>query len=232
MKIKNPEKRLTQFWGKVDQKHIHSFEPFITGNRILDMGCGYGTTSFTLTQSGLTCIGIDNDQTAIDYCKLNYPQVNFQFATAEQLPFEDDYFDCIVLRDALHHFYREADFEKVKSEILRVSNSNALIIFFDPNVNFLLKILRRLSFHNDAECTYKDALQITRDLNLTVIHTSFNTVFSLPLSGGYVGINFTPNIQWVQHALLKIERSLEYLLNKSKLDRYVCWRYLIVGWKK
>jgi ubiquinone/menaquinone biosynthesis C-methylase UbiE len=232
MKINNPEKRLSQFWGKVDQKHIHSFLPFVSGKNILDMGCGYGTTTFSLQQKGFHCIGIDYQQSAIDFCKKKYPTAHFQCANAENLPFEEGYFDTVILRDALHHFYGEADFEKVKNEILRVSAKNATIIFFDPNVNLMLKTLRKLSFHEDEECQYEDAVQIVKDMNLAQSYSEFNTLFSLPLSGGYVGLNFTPNSEYVQDVLLKVEYVMEALVNKIRMGRYFCWRYLIVCKKK
>src|SRR6185436_17527850 len=133
MKINNPEKRLNQFWGRVDKKHIESITMYVTGNKILDMGCGLGTTTNYITNSGLNCIGIDYDNDVIDYCQRTYSKASFKVANAEQLPFADGTFDTVILRDALHHFYGEANFEKVKAEILRVSKPGARIIFFDPN---------------------------------------------------------------------------------------------------
>ncbi len=232
MKITHPEKRLKKFWGLVDQKNIKSISGNLAGNNILDMGCGLGTTTEYITKIGhYNCIGIDYDSDAIEYCKRTYPQCNFQIADAEQLPFEDDYFDTIVLRDVLHHFYREADFNKVTKEILRVSKSNARIIFFDPNVNFILKTLRRMSFHTDAECNYETAVEIMKQMGCKIIHHDFNIVYSLPLSGGYVGINFIPDVRYVQNVILFTEGYCEKLINKIGLGRQLCWRYLIVGQK-
>lgn len=231
MKINYPEKRLKQFWGRVDSKHIKSFTRYLSGNNILDMGCGLGTTTNHISEKGFNCIGIDNDKKVIEYCKEAYPQCNFQLANAEQLPFEDEYFDTIILRDALHHFYCEADFKKVKQEILRVSKENARIIFFDPNINFILRIMRRISFHKDEECNYETAIGIMKQMDCKVIHRSFNTVFSLPLSGGYVGLNFIPNIKFIQNVLLRTEIIFEKFINTIGLGRQLCWRYLIVGQK-
>lgn len=231
MKINNPQKRLKQFWGKVDKKHIKSFSGFLVGNNILDMGCGLGTTTDYITNMGHNCIGIDYDSDSIEYCKKTYPKRNFQIANVEQLPFEDGYFDTVILRDALHHFYGEANFDKVKNEILRVSKEGARIIFFDPNVNFLLKMMRKISFHKDEECNYETATEIMKEMDCQIIHHSFNTLYSLPLSGGYVGINFIPNIKFVQKAILVSEKNFENIICKIGLGRQLCWRYLIVGQK-
>ncbi|MBL7925767.1 MAG: class I SAM-dependent methyltransferase [Bacteroidia bacterium] len=232
MKIKNPEKRLLQFWGAVDKKHIKSFAPYLTGKNVLDMGCGLGTTTDYVSKMGFNCMGIDYDSDTIEICKKKYPASVYQTANAEKLPFDNAFFDTIILRDALHHFYGEADFEKVKQEILRVGKPDMRIIFFDPNVNFMLKTMRKISFHKDEECSYESALKTTNDMGFKVIHSSFNTLYSLPLSGGYVGVNFVPNSKLIQNTILTTENYLEKAINKLGLGRQLCWRYLIVGQKK
>lgn len=231
MKITHPEKRLQKFWGKVDRKHIQSLAGFLTGNTVLDMGCGYGTTTSFITGLGYNCTGIDSDPASIDHCRREYPHCRFIQANAEQLPFDNWCFDTIVLRDALHHFYEDADFDQVKREILRVARVNSRAIFFDPNVNFLVKTLRKISFHQDEECSYQTATGIMKAMGYTVIHHSYNTVYSLPLSGGYVGINFVPNVALIQNGILSTEGYMEQLISKLGLGRHLCWRYLIVGEK-
>lgn len=231
MQIADPEKRLGKFWGKVDQKHITIIRDQLCGTDILDMGCGFGSTTSHITRAGYNCIGIDNDQEVINNATKRFPQCNFQYANAEQLPFSDKSFDTIILRDALHHFYGEADFDKVSSEILRVAKNKSRIIFFDPNINFLLKTMRKISFHKDEECKYETALNIMDQLGYKIIHSGFNTVYSLPLSGGYVGFNFVPDIPLLHSVLLNSERRVENLISKLYLSRYLCWRYIIVGEK-
>ena len=229
MKIKDPEKRLNMFWGQVDRKHVSVMMPFVNGKEILDMGCGYGTTTAQLTAAGHHPIGIDYDKDAIERARKRFPACDFRFANAETLPFPDGTFDVIILRDALHHFFGEADFEKVKSEILRVAKKKARIIFFDPNVNLLLRTMRKLSFHRDEECDFETAKKIMEQLRCNIIHTSFNTLYSLPLSGGYVGINFVPKIGFIQSFILGSERVFERVVRALHLGRHLCWRYMIVG---
>jgi ubiquinone/menaquinone biosynthesis C-methylase UbiE len=229
MKLQNPEKRLEKFWGKVDKKHIHIIQQFLIGKNVLDLGCGYGTTTAGITSSGYNCIGVDNDSAAIKVAKEKFPNCIFNVADAEILPFKDRYFDVVVLRDAIHHLFNEGDFNKIKSEILRVSKGNSRIILFDPNITFILKVMRRVSFHQDEEFPAEKALELMHHLEYKIIHYSYNTLYSLPLSGGYVGVNFLPNIKFIHTAVLSTEKILEKAINYFRLGRYFCFRYIVVG---
>lgn len=231
MKIDNPENRLEQFWGKVDYKHVKAILEHVKGNRILDIGCGYGTTTNYANKQGFDCTGIDYDEKAIDFCRKRFPEGKYLTANAEALPFEDNSFDTIILRDSLHHLYCEADFNKVKRELNRVLTGESRIIFFDPNVNLLLRTMRAISFHKDEECSFETALKIMKELGFETVYSGFNTFYSLPLSGGYVGINFIPNFSFIQKAILNSELMTEKLIKGMHLGRQLCWRYLIVGEK-
>ena len=230
MEIKDASKRLKKFWGKVDQKHICEIEKHVTGKDVLDMGAGYGTTTTYLGNKGFNVIAIDLDSDSIEIAKKLNPSINYKKLNAEQLPFEDNSFDTLILRDALHHFVGEADFDKVKNEMCRVLRNDGKIIFFDPNVNFLIKTLRKISKHEDEECTYEEAIDIMNGLNLDIIHKSFNTIYSLPLSGGYVGVNFIPQINLLQNFILFTEKIFEKLIQNS-IGRRIAWRYVVVGKK-
>lgn len=230
MEIKDASKRLKKFWGKVDQKHICEIEKHVTGKVVLDMGAGYGTTTTYLKNKGYNVIAIDLDTESIEIAKKLNPSIDYKKINAEELPFEDNSFDTLILRDALHHFVGEADFDKVKKEMYRVLRNDGKIIFFDPNVNFLIKTLRKISKHEDEECAYEEAINIMNELNLEIIHKSFNTIYSLPLSGGYVGINFIPQLIFLQNFILRTEKTFERLIQNS-IGRRIAWRYVIVGKK-
>jgi len=233
MKIKNPEKRLQKFWGKVDQKHIASFVPFIEGKTVLDLGCGNGSTTAYITKNcpQFDCIGVDYEEKEVEKAKELFSDCNYMQGNAENLKYNDNHFDTIILRDALHHLFEESDFEKVKKELARLSHDKTVLIIFDPNINFILKFARFLAAHKDAECNYESALDIAKRLDFTVNYIDFNTLYSLPLSGGYVGINFVPNVKFVQSFILASERFFEKVINRLRLGRYFCWRYLIVAKK-
>jgi hypothetical protein len=92
--------------------------------------------------------------------------------------------------------------------------------------------MRWLAQHKDEVCNCNEALVFMKSLGFNVIHKNFNTIFSLPLSGGYVGFNFVPNIISLQNGLLKTENFLEKKINSDFIKRHFFWRYVIVGEKQ
>jgi ubiquinone/menaquinone biosynthesis C-methylase UbiE len=230
VRISHPERRLERFWGRVDQKHIGLICRWLLGPRVLDVGCGYGTLTAAIVRDfRIECTGIDRTDRDLAIAKRLFPDCDFRHADAERLPFEDDSFSTVVLRDTLHHLVNEGDWRQIGSELLRVSAPNSRLVVFDPNVQPFLKAARRVARHRDEECTFERASEIMTELTFTGIHSGFNTVFSLPLSGGYVGIELIPNWAPVHNLVLWAERGLERLLDRLKLGRHVAWRYLIVG---
>lgn len=232
MKISNPEKRFRKFWGSVDEKQVISFVPNIKGENILDLGCGYGSTTNIINRTaGKKCIGVDFDQSALEIANRLFPGNTYIHANAEALPFENGTFDTIILRDSLHHLYGESNFRKVHLEIDRVSHDETILIIYEPNINLILKIIRFLASHKDAQCPFPRAIEIMKDLGYTEITVTFNTLWSLPLSGGYVGINFVPNIEFIFRMILKSEILTEKIICHMGLGRVLCLRYLIAGKK-
>jgi ubiquinone/menaquinone biosynthesis C-methylase UbiE len=230
MKIKHSERRLEKFWGAVDRKYVDLIREWVPAGTVLDVGCGYGTTTAVVdAMEGVTCIGIDCDPESLAIARRLHPQCNVQNQNCEDLPFEDDTFDGVILRDVLHHLYREANFERVRNELIRVAKDGARVIVLDPNVNLILRVARVIARHEDAECTFADALALLDGMNCRVVHSSFNTVYSLPLSGGYVGVNLVPPAAFLQRLILSSERQVERLVARVGLERALCWRYLIVG---
>jgi SAM-dependent methyltransferase len=229
MRINNPEKRLDGFWGKVDRRQNRIIERQLAGKDVLDLGCGYGSTTNALRSMGFRCFGADVGPETVRTAHRRYPGNPVLSANAENLPFPDCSFDAVVLKDALHHLLEQADFTKVKMELLRVLKPRSRIVVVDPNINFMLRMLRKASFHTDEECDVESAVRIVSDLGFSVVHLRYNTVYSLPLSGGYIGVNFVPPLSWVQSFILNSEDKVEGILNKLHIARSLCLRYVVVG---
>jgi len=230
MRVDNPAGRLDRFWGRVDRNHNELIGAWVRGPRVLDLGCGYGSfTGYANDNLEVDCVGVDLSEDDLAIARRRYAGSEFVRANAERLPLDAGSCDTVVLRDALHHLVNEADWHKVAAEIRRVSTPNARIVFFDPNVQPLLRLARRVSRHEDEETTFEQATTIMDQLGYRRMHVAFDTLFSLPLSGGYVGVELVPDWPRLHCFLLAAEEKAESLVNRLGLGRQLAWRYLIAG---
>ncbi|OHD15227.1 MAG: hypothetical protein A2Y38_04200 [Spirochaetes bacterium GWB1_59_5] len=89
----------------------------LNGGRVLDVGCARGNVVYWLNATGIEAFGVDVGRWAVENSwkpdKVKWANV------ADGLPFEDDFFDCIVSRDALEHI-KEEEIDAVVENIGRV----------------------------------------------------------------------------------------------------------------
>src|SRR5262245_59698334 len=97
------------------------------GMRVLDVGCAKGFLVKDLMQvcPGLEAFGLDISLYALMRCE---PEVigRLHLGTAEQLPFLDRSFDCVLSLNTVHNFPRSRAI-KVMQEIERVSGGRAFV---------------------------------------------------------------------------------------------------------
>jgi SAM-dependent methyltransferase len=97
------------------------------GMRVLDVGCAKGFLVKDLMEvcPGLEVFGLDISLYALMHCE---PEVvgRLHLGTAEQLPFPDRSFDCVLCINTVHNFPRPRAI-KVLQEIERVSGGHAFV---------------------------------------------------------------------------------------------------------
>lgn len=94
-----------------------------SGDKVLDLGCGAGRHTLMLAQMGFEVSAIDFAKNSIDFTNEllanNSFKADLRVASADALPFCDDYFDALVCYGI--HMYGDKDFvENVTNEIYRV----------------------------------------------------------------------------------------------------------------
>ncbi len=100
--------------------------------KILDLGCGSGSITKSLNSRNFDCVGVDT------YLENNHP---FYKGTADEIPFPDNSFDCLIMIEVIEHIKPSC-----YSEINRVLKNNGIIILStilpksDPFIHFLSKI--------------------------------------------------------------------------------------------
>ncbi len=144
--------------------------------RILDFGCGTGSTLSILNDFG-TVFGVDKEKTALSFCrKKGFRRV--RQITHERLPFPNHSFSIITCLDVLEHISNDV---KALKEMRRVLKRGGYLIVFVPAGPYLWSQLDFRSQHK-RRYTYQHLYQALRDSGFTVQKISyFNYLFFLPI---------------------------------------------------
>ena len=120
---------LQQLYGNID---IYLFDQLLKGrfdncHKVIDIGCGGGRNLHYFLQNGYEVYGIDPDARAVEHVKQlsaklapNNPESNFIVATAEHLPYADDFFDLAICSAILHFARSHEHFDAMLRSVWRV----------------------------------------------------------------------------------------------------------------
>lgn len=115
--------------------HASTVEPMFCevpqGAKVLDVGCNSGEMMKLLIESkGCDCTGVDVSETALDLARAKGLKVIN--GDAESLPFPDETFDVVILREVLVHLH---DPVKGLTEIRRVLKKDGFLLGSTPHAN-------------------------------------------------------------------------------------------------
>jgi ubiquinone/menaquinone biosynthesis C-methylase UbiE len=105
------------------QAYLSLVEPVA---RVLDVGCGTGLSSISLTAIARHIVGIDSSAEMIALAPRD-PQIKYCVASAENIPANDHAFDLLTLSSVFHWLNRSAFF----SEARRVLRAQGWLIVYD-----------------------------------------------------------------------------------------------------
>lgn len=106
---------------------------FTRESRALEVGCGPGHITKMIADTGAKVTGVDLAPRMVAVASELYPGIEFKEANAEQLPFDADTFDVVIVNFSIHHFARP---EKACSEIHRVLKPGGRFVFAGPIEQF------------------------------------------------------------------------------------------------
>jgi len=95
--------------------------------KILDLGCGTGR-HFTKTNAEIYAVDFSKNMIKLakqKAKKLKIKNIQFSVAEATKLPFENNFFDCVITIAMLHCIQGKQNREKVLSELFRVLKPKA-----------------------------------------------------------------------------------------------------------
>ncbi|HZW61620.1 MAG TPA: class I SAM-dependent methyltransferase [Candidatus Babeliales bacterium] len=113
------------------EPHVFSFAQFTRfhGKKVLEVGIGSGTDFIQWVRAGAHAYGIDLTKEAVDHVfhrllLYNLRAYDLQVADAEQLPYEDNFFDLVYSWGVMHHC---PDPVKSLQEMIRVTRPGGTI---------------------------------------------------------------------------------------------------------
>lgn len=229
MKINNSYKRLDSLWGIIDEQHNNQITSIINGKKILDIGCGYGSLTNYLIKNNYDAEGIDYNTNSLIVAKKIFPDIKVRNIKAEILDehYNENSFDTIILKDCFHHLVDESDIKRTFHSFRKILRNNGRIIILDPNPIWILRIARKLISHNDPSITPEDSIQLLCNEGFVIKGVKYYEILGLPLSGGYVGFRLAPNLKPLNTLIAHLNRISSVYINKIKLGKFLCWRYLI-----
>lgn len=121
--------KLREAIESIEYSHaLHEYRDF-RGKMVLDVGCGNGYVLSKYAAEGARVTGIDVTPTGIDISRKRFEMLgldgDLRVADAQNMPFEDDSFDCVCSMGVLHHV---PDTAKAVREIWRVLKPGGRLI--------------------------------------------------------------------------------------------------------
>ena len=230
VKVGGAERRLGRFYGSVARSQNNDIISLISGRRILDIGCGYGCLLDQIRRDRPVSevFGVEIDPESIEMGRRLY-NIDIRRMSAYKLDFPDGHFDTVILRETIHHFDTYANLKAALNEIRRVCGKE--LIIFDPNPNWIVKLSRKLIKHVDPEAPCDYVVKALRESGFKIASLKWRDVIAFPLSGGFIGKEFVPNIKFFKDAVMMLDKTINIILSGLNIQKHFCWRYLIYAVK-
>lgn len=116
-----------------DKTYLDSFLKTVSGNKILDLGCGPGILSKYLSNLGYDVTGVDFAEQMISIARGIVPDTKFIVSDVASLEL-DDKFDGIVLAHFLIHFSKDENIQILNKLHTLMNPDASLFIQFSANL--------------------------------------------------------------------------------------------------
>ena len=147
------------------QKVLDIYPP-MSGQRVVDFGCGWGTFGFELSGRVAEVVGIDFSEKSIELCNRRLasdPRENLTFlcADAGDTGLEADAYDVVIAADLFEHLYPE-DSMRVVQEAYRILKPGGRFSVFTPHRGHFLEVLKNRDILIKRDISHVDYKSLER----------------------------------------------------------------------
>ena len=122
------------------------------GSQVLEIGSGPGHVADMLVQAGATVIGVDFSSKMVEVAQSIYPEITFEQADAEQLPFEAGSYDAVVANFVVHHLARPETVFREVNRVLKPGGRFAFAVWGAPEEqSSIAAFFGAVTAHHDLE---------------------------------------------------------------------------------
>jgi len=111
----------------------------VSHKRVLDVGFGYGEMLARLSAANAETYGVEIAQEAVDHARNNAPHATVSVASAENMPFEDGFFDIVLCSGVVEHLGK---LYAGIGEMHRILKGSGFLLAVVPNKNWLGKLYK------------------------------------------------------------------------------------------
>src|SRR5262245_37367442 len=118
-----------QHWGNLSRQSAEAMldaAGIAPGTRVLDVATGAGYVAGAAARRGAHVIGIDFSGAQVELAQVTFAGIEFRQGDAEQLPFDADTFDAVVIGFGVNHLPHP---ERAFLEAFRVLRSGGVLAF-------------------------------------------------------------------------------------------------------
>lgn len=133
---------------------LQTLFPDLQGNRVLDLGCGYGWhCKYAVEQDAAQVLGIDISHKMLDEAQKRNadPKIEYRLCGIEDYDYPAAAWDCVVSNLALHYI---ADLDRVFANVHRTLKTGGMFLFNIEHSSFTASVHQEWVYGVDGQPLY------------------------------------------------------------------------------
>jgi len=177
---------------------VTAIHPPMPGDRVVDLGCGWGTFGFALADRVGEIVGVDFSERSVEICRrllAESPHANLSFVQADagDTGLEGGAWNVVIAADLFEHLYPD-DSRRVAAEAFRLLAPGGRFVTWTPNRGHVLEALKSRDILMKRDITHVDYKSMT-DMKRLLSEAGFG------IERAYYAESHVPGLRTVERAL-------------------------------